>query len=279
MAERRRTVDEPEIVGDDAVDNEEDAEGELGEESAAADAKEGLGVAELGHRPRQVFVVRQVHAASGEQRRVQYNNRPTQELRIAELGKRNPEFQSARVLLESALRVPHSALVEHARRHAVAGHRPGDRPGARGHPCARPDAAPACPGATRTAIGITGNIGAVDPGALRSAARRRGADPRHQAVQARQPRDAPRRHGRSRSPQATIGPGTFTIIAGPCSVENEAMILRTAEFLVSQGREVAAGRGVQAADQPLRLPGHGRRGAGDPGRRPARRPASASSPS
>ena len=30
----------------------------------------------------------------------------------------------------------------------------------------------------------------------------------------------------------TIGPGTFTIIAGPCSVENEAMIQKTAEFLL-----------------------------------------------
>ncbi len=34
-----------------------------------------------------------------------------------------------------------------------------------------------------------------------------------------------------KTPQTTIGPGTFTIIAGPCSVENEEMILRTAEFL------------------------------------------------
>ena len=39
-----------------------------------------------------------------------------------------------------------------------------------------------------------------------------------------------------RVPHATIGPGTFTVIAGPCSVENEEMILRTAEFLRSHGR-------------------------------------------
>jgi 3-deoxy-7-phosphoheptulonate synthase len=35
--------------------------------------------------------------------------------------------------------------------------------------------------------------------------------------------------------QGTIGAGTFTVVAGPCSVENEAMILKTAEFLVSRG--------------------------------------------
>ncbi len=38
-----------------------------------------------------------------------------------------------------------------------------------------------------------------------------------------------------RLPQTTIGPGTFTLIAGPCSVENEDMILRTAEFLRAHG--------------------------------------------
>jgi 3-deoxy-7-phosphoheptulonate synthase len=32
-----------------------------------------------------------------------------------------------------------------------------------------------------------------------------------------------------------IGPRTFTIVAGPCSVENEPMVTRTAEFLVSKG--------------------------------------------
>src|SRR5207248_10015431 len=35
--------------------------------------------------------------------------------------------------------------------------------------------------------------------------------------------------------QGTVEPGTFTVVAGPCSVENEPMILKTAEFLVSKG--------------------------------------------
>ena len=63
----------------------------------------------------------------------------------------------------------------------------------------------------------------------------------------------------------SIGPGTFTIIAGPCSVENEAMILRTAEFLMENGRAAHAGRRVQAADQSVFLSGHGAGGAEDPG--------------
>src|SRR5256885_1550461 len=39
----------------------------------------------------------------------------------------------------------------------------------------------------------------------------------------------------ARGEEVVVGPGTFTLIAGPCSVENDEMILRTAEFLVSNG--------------------------------------------
>jgi 3-deoxy-7-phosphoheptulonate synthase len=90
------------------------------------------------------------------------------------------------------------------------------------------------PGATRTAIGITGNVGAVDPRALevlpgvmdllrvtkpyKLASREMHAEDTCISLQ-----------------QTVIGPDTFTLIAGPCSVENEEMILRTAEFLREQG--------------------------------------------
>src|SRR5579859_5520883 len=90
------------------------------------------------------------------------------------------------------------------------------------------------PGATRTAIGITGNIGAIDPRNLEAlpgvmelirvtkayklASREMHPDDTTVAL-----------------PQTVIGPQTFTIIAGPCSVENEDMILRTAEFLRERG--------------------------------------------
>src|SRR5262245_3011119 len=82
------------------------------------------------------------------------------------------------------------------------------------------------PGATRTAIGITGNIGAVDPrplevlpGVLELL---RVTRPYKLASREMHPDDTV-----VTTPQTRIGPGTFTLIAGPCSVENEEMILRT----------------------------------------------------
>src|SRR5207248_8996824 len=90
------------------------------------------------------------------------------------------------------------------------------------------------PGATRTAIGITGNIGTVDPRTLEVLPGVmeliRVTKPYKLTSREMHPEDT-----FVRLPQTTIGPGTFTLIAGPCSVENEAMILRTAEFLMSRG--------------------------------------------
>src|SRR5947208_16624492 len=91
----------------------------------------------------------------------------------------------------------------------------------------------ALPGATRTAIGITGNVGAVDPRTLEVLPGVmeliRVTKPYKLTSREMHPEDT-----FVRLPQTTIGPGTFTLIAGPCSVENEAMILRTAEFLMSR---------------------------------------------
>src|SRR5438874_2336383 len=92
----------------------------------------------------------------------------------------------------------------------------------------------AMPGATRTAIGITGNISAVDPRALEVlpgvVELLRVTKPYKLASREMHEADT-----YVKVPQTTIGPGTFTVIAGPCSVENEDMILRTAEFLREQG--------------------------------------------
>src|ERR1700730_5587874 len=90
------------------------------------------------------------------------------------------------------------------------------------------------PGATRTAIGITGNVGAVDPRTLEV------LPGVMELIRVTKPfklasREMHREDTVVKTPQTTIGPGTFTIIAGPCSVENEAMIQKTAEFLVEQG--------------------------------------------
>src|SRR5204862_155517 len=90
------------------------------------------------------------------------------------------------------------------------------------------------PGSTRTAIGITGNVGAVDsrPLELLPGVREliRVTKPYKLVGREMHPADTV-----VRLPQAAIGPGTFTVIAGPCSVEDEPMLLRTAEFLMARG--------------------------------------------
>jgi 3-deoxy-7-phosphoheptulonate synthase len=90
------------------------------------------------------------------------------------------------------------------------------------------------PGATRTAIGITGNTGAVDSRALEVlegvSECIRVTKPFKLASREMHPADSV-----FELPRGKISPQTFTVIAGPCSVENEAMILKTAEFLIENG--------------------------------------------
>src|ERR1700731_3997404 len=90
------------------------------------------------------------------------------------------------------------------------------------------------PGATRTAIGITGNVGAVDPRSLEV------LPGVLELIRVTKPYKLASREMHAddtvvRLKQTTIGPGKFTIIAGPCSVENEEMIFRTADFLREHG--------------------------------------------
>src|SRR5205823_12143770 len=63
-----------------------------------------------------------------------------------------------------------------------------------------------------------------------------------------------------RLPQTVVGPGTFTIIAGPCSVENEAMILRTAEFLREQGVRLMRAGAFKPRSSPYSFQGMGQQG-------------------
>jgi 3-deoxy-7-phosphoheptulonate synthase len=60
--------------------------------------------------------------------------------------------------------------------------------------------------------------------------------------------------------QAPIGPGTFTVIAGPCSVENEAMIVQTAEFLVSKGVKLLRAGAFKPRSSPYSFQGLGAEG-------------------
>jgi 3-deoxy-7-phosphoheptulonate synthase len=90
------------------------------------------------------------------------------------------------------------------------------------------------PGATRTAIGITGNTGAVDASAFEALAGVK------ECLRVTKPyklasREMHRDDTVIRTPFGEVGPKKFTVVAGPCSVETEPMILRTAEFLMSKG--------------------------------------------
>jgi 3-deoxy-7-phosphoheptulonate synthase len=112
------------------------------------------------------------------------------------------------------------------------------------------------PGATRTAIGITGNISAVDPrtlevmpGVLELI---RVTKPFKLASREMHPADTS-----IRLPQTTVAPGHFTLIAGPCSVENEDMISRTADFLMRQGVRLMRAGAFKPRTSPYAFQGLG----------------------
>ena len=65
---------------------------------------------------------------------------------------------------------------------------------------------------------------------------------------------------------AVIGDGSLTMMAGPCSVESRDQLFETADAVEAAGRHDPARRRVQAADQPVRLPGARRPGPALPGR-------------
>jgi 3-deoxy-7-phosphoheptulonate synthase len=115
------------------------------------------------------------------------------------------------------------------------------------------------PGATRTAIGITGNVGAVDPRSLEV------LPGVLELIRVTKPYKLASREMHEadtyvRLPQTTIGPGTFTIIAGPCSVENEDMVLRTAEFLREHGVHLLRAGAFKPRSSPYSFQGMGLEG-------------------
>jgi 3-deoxy-7-phosphoheptulonate synthase len=145
------------------------------------------------------------------------------------------------------------------------------------------------PGATRTAIGITGNVGAVDPRTLEvlpgvmellrvtkpyklASREMHEADtfvriPLTPAPPVSRPgepsRASPARLAgptEQRGHEVTIGPGTFTLIAGPCSVENEGMIERTAAFLLERGVRLMRAGAFKPRSSPYSFQGLGQEG-------------------
>jgi len=115
------------------------------------------------------------------------------------------------------------------------------------------------PGATRTAIGITGNVGAIDPRTLEV------LPGVMELLRVTKPYKLASREMHAadtyvRLPQGTIGPGTVTLIAGPCSVENEAMIVRTAEFLMARGIRLMRAGAFKPRSSPYSFQGMGLEG-------------------
>lgn len=115
------------------------------------------------------------------------------------------------------------------------------------------------PGATRTAIGITGNIGAVDPRTLEVLP---GVSELLRVTKPYKLASREMHHEDTfvRLPQTVIGPNTFTIIAGPCSVENEEVILRTAEFLRGKGVNLMRAGAFKPRTSPYAFQGLGQEG-------------------
>lgn len=115
------------------------------------------------------------------------------------------------------------------------------------------------PGTTRTAIGITGNTGAVDARSLEvlSGVKEciRVTKPFKLASREMHPVDTS-----IALSQGTIGPGTFTVVAGPCSVENEPLIMKTAEFLMKQGVRFLRAGAYKPRTSPYSFQGMGREG-------------------
>ena len=112
------------------------------------------------------------------------------------------------------------------------------------------------PGATRTAIAITGNTGAVDAGVLGALAGVK------ECIRVTKPyklasREMHRDDTVVTLPQAVVGPKTFTVIAGPCSVETEAMVMRTAEFLVANGVKLLRAGAFKPRTSPYAFQGMG----------------------
>jgi 3-deoxy-7-phosphoheptulonate synthase len=111
------------------------------------------------------------------------------------------------------------------------------------------------PGPTRTAIGITGNTTAIDARSLEVLP---GVE---DLVRVTKPYKLASREMHEadtyvKLPQTTIGPGTFTLIAGPCSVENEEQIVHLARQLKAMGATGLRGGAYKPRTSPYSFQGH-----------------------
>ncbi len=114
----------------------------------------------------------------------------------------------------------------------------------------------AMPGENRTAIGITGNPGSIDPAHfefLPGVA---------EAIRVTQPyklisRDLKPEKSAIRVGNATIGGGELAIIAGPCALENEKQVFTTAKTVAESGAKFFRGGAFKPRTSPYAFQGLG----------------------
>jgi 3-deoxy-7-phosphoheptulonate synthase len=114
------------------------------------------------------------------------------------------------------------------------------------------------PGPTRTAIAITGNTGAVDARVIEALSGVK------ECIRVTKPYKLASREMHKhdtvipiKSAGIDIGPKTFTVIAGPCSVENEKMVFESAEFLLSRGIRMLRAGAFKPRTSPYAFQGMG----------------------
>src|SRR3954467_1892273 len=115
------------------------------------------------------------------------------------------------------------------------------------------------PGATRTAIGITGNQGAVDPARFENMAgvaeAIRVSKPYKLITLDLRPDKTVVRVG-----DATIGGDELAVIAGPCAVESQEQAFAVAETVAKSGARFFRGGAFKARTSPYEFPGLGEEG-------------------
>ncbi|MBI3666154.1 MAG: N-acetylneuraminate synthase family protein, partial [Acidobacteria bacterium] len=115
------------------------------------------------------------------------------------------------------------------------------------------------PGAQRTAIGITGNPGPIDPAEFEDlpgvAEAIRVSKPYKLVSREVKPEDTVVKVGR-----AEIGGGDLELIAGPCSVESREQILATARAVKAAGAQLLRGGAYKPRTSPYAFQGLGEEG-------------------
>ncbi|MER3429447.1 MAG: 3-deoxy-7-phosphoheptulonate synthase [Blastocatellia bacterium] len=115
------------------------------------------------------------------------------------------------------------------------------------------------PGETRTAIGITGNRGAVDPAHFEN------LPGVAEAIRVTKPyklisNDLKPDRSVIRVGSASIGNGSFAIIAGPCAVEDAKQVFSVAETVAASGAQFFRGGAFKPRTSPYAFQGLGEEG-------------------